>query len=82
MDGVHLLVPPFQRVMTTSGRYLQHRQVFSEGVRGLGGAEHQLGVQEALDESDVSLLTKVGGELATHDIAQQLGGYLVGGGRV
>jgi len=53
-----------------------------EGIGGLRGVDHQFGVQEALNELDVSLLMKVGGKLATHDIAEQLGGYLVRGGRV
>ena len=56
--------------MATPGHQLQYRSVLTEGVGGLGVTEHQLGVQEALDEPDIALLTKVGGELATHSIAE------------
>ena len=40
-----------------------------EGVGGLGVTEHQLGVQEALDEPDIALFTKIGGKLGPHHIA-------------
>ena len=56
--------------MATPGQQLQYRCVFTEGVGGLGVTEHQLGVQEALDEPNIALLTKIGGKLATHCIAQ------------
>ena len=56
--------------MATPRQQLQYRCVFMEGVGGLGVTEHQLGVQEALDEPNIALLTKIGGKLATHCIAQ------------
>ena len=66
--------------MATPGHQLQYRCVFTEGVGGLGVTEHQLGVQEALDELNIANITKIGGKLATHHIAQKLGGHLGKGG--
>ena len=66
--------------MATPGHQLQYRCVFTEGVGELGVTKHQLGVQEAFDEPNTALLTKIGGKLATHRIAQKLGGHLGKGG--
>ena len=70
VQRVNLLPPPLQRPMAAPGHQLQYRSVFTEGVGGLGVTEHQLGVQEALDETDIALFTKIGRELTTHGIAQ------------
>ena len=70
IQRVNLLPPPLQLPMATPGHQLQYRSVLTEGVGGLRVTEHQLGVQKALDESDIALFTKIGRELTTHGIAQ------------
>ena len=40
-----------------------------ERFGGLRVTDHQLGVQEALDEPDTAFLLKVGGKLVPHHIA-------------
>ena len=68
-ERVNLHPPPLKRPMAAPGHQLRYRSVLTE-VRGLRVTEHQPGVQEALDEPDIALLTKIGRELAIHCIAE------------
>lgn len=58
------MINPLHSVMLPDPRYL-----LPERVGGLRMTEHQLGVQEALDESDAALFSKVGSKLVLHHFA-------------
>ena len=45
------------------------RYLLPEWFGGLRMTEHQLGVQEALDESDAALFSKVGSKVVLHHFA-------------
>ena len=63
--------------MPPSREELQHLLVPRQGVGGLGTIQHECGVEEALDESDVAFFFEEGGHFfATNDVTEDGRGNL------
>ena len=63
--------------MPSSREELEHLLVPRQGIGGLGTIQHESGVEETLDESDVAFFFEEGGHfLATNDVAEDGRGNL------
>ena len=63
----HRLATPRDWTMATAWYEFQHLLITSEGIRGLGTTQHELGVEETLNETDVPFLLQVNGHLLAPD---------------